>query len=215
MKSIVLASALPPLLGGCMAAAMAAPYAAVGAAQMLSNASQERYANVSITATPRYEHGTMRRVSFVTSGTNTGSYTGINDVFIGHLTSEFLKAGFDVIEDSRLSSRNNAIQVPTVGTTDSVESIAESIQLDGMFVVSAQAESAVNMGFLGIGADATNGIVDANLKLTDAETGQTLLIISASYKKAKASSEVAADIAGKFREFSQTESDVAPQGEAS
>lgn len=200
-RSLVAALASVSALSGCAAAMVAAPYAAVGAAQMVSDARSAAYSDVSIQKTAFYENADIKSVAFIAGGSQ--DFVGINATFVDNLTIEFLNEGFNVIDGAEIQREASAIALPA--PSQGVLQAARTRNVDGLFNASAQVETAYRAGFLGVGADITNGIVGATLRLTDLSSEQVILVISANYKRAQPANEVAQQIAIAFRDFQDSE----------
>lgn len=146
----------------------------------------------------------IENVSFLVSSGNNDYFTqGLGTVFSDNLAKEFIKQGYEVVDRESIEDviAEQKLQTSNFASRNNLAKIGGILGVQAMFRGSVQSGHGFNQGFLGIGAEMKNGVLSASLKLVDTKTAKTILIISATYKKPKSASKVAADMAKAFKDY--------------
>jgi len=208
LKGVVVI-ALSFLLMGCPAAALVPMLFAyspslVGSAIDLSKG---QYKDIELVMGKGVNKSDLNKISSVAFLVGSGGQNffapGSGTLFADNLTKEFMRLGFQVVDRGSLEATVDELkfQRGNFANNKNLSKIGRVVGANGIFKGSVQSGQDFSTGFMGMGAGMTSGITAATLTLVDIETTKVLLMVSATFKKPKAASEVAKDVAEAFKQY--------------
>ena len=212
IRSVLIGICLTCLTGCIGLVANAIPLAIHGAGAAV-DAEKDAYKDIEMTMSRGYTKEDIREIEnisfLISSGNNDYFSQGIGTVFGDNLSKEFIKKGYEVIDRESIEDvmEEQKLQTSKFSSRNNLAKIGGILGVQGIFKGSVQSGQGFSQGFLGIGAEMKSGILSASLKLIDTKTAKTILIVSATYKKPKPASEVAADMAEAFKRYQDKQHD--------
>lgn len=203
MKRIVLFFSIILMLNSCY---YTAATLAIEGARATADSEKGRYKDVEMTLAKGYQKEDLQNICNFAFVLNTNAFAinqSMLNLFSDNLTKEFIEEGYNVVDRELLSSivRERNIQESKYSDEKQIINTGGIEGATALFKGSIKTGFDVNYGFMGIGTGVESGITEASLKLIDVQTGKIILIASAVYKKPKASSVVANDIALAFKVY--------------